>query len=292
MLQLLLEPLTRVGAAHPGGSISAFAIAAVLGLLIGSFLNVVIHRLPLMMQREADNYLAQEAGRSAAHSGRYNLLTPRSACPHCATPVAPAYNIPLLGYLFLRGRCAHCKTSISVRYPLVELASTLLSGWLGWHFGLGAAGVAALVFAYFLLALSVIDAQTQLLPDSLTLPLLWLGLLFNLAGLFVPLSDAVAGAMAGYLALWTIYWIFKFTTGKEGIGYGDFKLMAALGAWLGWQALPLLLLTASCLGAAGGIVMVLMKRRAADQSLPFGPYLALAGMLMLLYGKSFLVFDW
>ena len=287
MLDSLLELLISADV-HRSGSPLAALIAAGIGLLIGSFLNVVIHRLPKMMQREADNYLAHETGNTAPHTDRYNLLTPRSACPHCAAPVAIGHNIPVLGYLLLRGRCARCEAVISPRYPLVEILSALMSAWLGWHFGLGAAGLAALAFAYFLIALSVIDAQTQLLPDSLTLPLLWLGLLVNLNGGFAPLSDAVLGAAAGYLALWIIYWVFRLATGKEGMGYGDFKLMAALGAWLGWQALPLVLLLASCLGAAVGIAMVLAKRQAADHPLPFGPYLAIAGMLMLLYGKSFL----
>lgn len=276
---------------HRSGSPLAALVAAGIGLLIGSFLNVVIHRLPKMMQREADNYLAHETGKSAPHTDRYDLLTPRSACPQCAAPVPGGYNIPVVGYLLLRGRCARCEAAIPLRYPLVEILSALLSAWLGWHYGLGNAGLAALAFAYFLIALSVIDAQTQLLPDSLTLSLLWLGLLVNLNGSFAPLSDAVLGAAAGYLALWAIYWFFRLATGKEGMGYGDFKLMAALGAWLGWQALPLILLLASCLGAVIGIAMVLMKRKAADQALPFGPYLAIAGMLMLLYGKSFLYFS-
>jgi len=293
MLDTLLEPLLQLHLSadmHRGGSPLAALIAAGIGLLIGSFLNVVIHRLPKMMQREADNYLAHETGQAQPHTDRYNLLTPRSACPHCAAPVPAGYNIPVAGYLLLRGRCARCTATISRRYPLVEVFSALMSAWLGWHFGLGAAGLAALLFAYFLVALSVIDAQTQLLPDSLTLPLLWLGLLINLNGLFAPLSDVVLGAAAGYLSLWAIYWVFRLITGKEGMGYGDFKLMAALGAWLGWQALPFVLLLASCLGAVIGIAMVLMKRKAADQTLPFGPYLAIAGMLILLYGKSFLYF--
>ena len=291
MLESLLE-LTTSADLHRSGSTPAALMAGGVGLLIGSFLNVVIHRLPQMMQREADNYLAHETGKNAPHTERYNLLTPRSACPHCAAPVPAGYNIPVLGYLLLQGRCTRCEATISPRYPLVEILSTLLSAWLGWHFGLGAAGLAALVFAYFLIALSVIDTQTQLLPDSLTLPLLWLGLLVNLNGNFAPLGDAVLGAAAGYLVLWAIYWVFRFATGKEGMGYGDFKLMAALGAWLGWQVLPLVLLLASCLGAMIGIAMVLMKRKTTDQTLPFGPYLAIAGMLMLLYGKSFCYFCW
>ena len=275
---------------HGGGNAVAAALAACAGLLIGSFLNVVIHRLPQMMQREAENYLAHEAGHSLPHGERYNLWTPRSACPHCAAPVAPRHNIPLLGYLLLRGRCAACGTAISRRYPAVEILTALLSALTAWHFGLGLEGVAALAFLYFLIALGFIDAHTQLLPDSLTLPLLWLGLLVNLGGVFVPLADAVIGAAAGYLVLWSIYWIFRLATGKEGMGYGDFKLLAALGAWLGWQALPLILVLASCSGAVVGIGMVILRKHSKDQSIPFGPYLALGGVLMLLYGKSLLLF--
>ncbi|WP_051516643.1 A24 family peptidase [Herbaspirillum sp. RV1423] len=285
----MFELLTLAGV-QEGGSVAVAAVAACLGLLIGSFLNVVIHRLPHMMEREAENYLARETGQSLPHRERYDLWTPRSACPRCATPVAARHNIPLLGYLLLRGRCAHCREAISLRYPVVEAVSALMSAWVAWRFGLGTTGLAALAFTYFLIALSFIDARTQLLPDSLTLPLLWLGLLVNLAGAFVPLRDAVAGAAAGYLVLWAIYWIFRLATGKEGMGYGDFKLMAALGAWLGWQALPLVLALASCLGAAVGLAAVALRRQSSDQAIPFGPYLALAGMLMLLYGKSFLSF--
>lgn len=286
----MLELLSSGATAAPASTAAAL-IAAVIGLLIGSFLNVVIHRLPAMAQRQAEAEAAAAAGQEPAPAPRYNLLTPRSACPHCAVPVAPQYNLPLLGYLFLRGRCAACSAPISLRYPLVESISALLSAWLGWHYGLGLAGCAALLLAYFLIALSFIDAQTQLLPDSLTLPLLWLGLLINLNGLFTPLSDAVLGAVLGYLALWALYWAFLLITGKEGMGYGDFKLMAALGAWMGWQVLPLVLLLASTLGAVFGYGMVLARRKTMDQALPFGPCLAIAGLLMLLYGKALLYFE-
>lgn len=286
----MFQFLTMTEAYRHGGDAMAVVIAACLGLLAGSFLNVVIHRLPHMMQREADNYLANETGQSLPHSDRYNLWTPRSACPHCSRPIAARHNIPMLGYLLLGGRCAHCREAIALRYPLVEALSALASACVAWRFGLGVTGLSALAFTYFLIALSFIDAQTQLLPDSLTLPLLWLGLLANLQGAFVPLTDAVIGAAAGYLVLWAIYWFFRLATGKEGIGYGDFKLMAALGAWLGWQVLPLVLVLASCMGAVVGIAAVLTRRRSVEQAIPFGPYLALAGMLMLLYGKTLLLF--
>jgi leader peptidase (prepilin peptidase) / N-methyltransferase len=285
----LLTALERHATAANSGTL-ALAAAAVIGLLVGSFLNVVIHRLPAMMQREADNYLAQETGQPLPHQQRYDFIRPRSACPHCTTTLAGIHNVPLLSYLLLRGRCAYCQAPISRRYPAVELTSALLSVILIQHFGFSQTGLAALVLLYFLIALSFIDADTQLLPDSLTLPLLWLGLLVNLQGLFVPLSDAVTGAMSGYLFLWAIYWAFRLITGKEGIGYGDFKLMAALGAWLGWQLLPLILLLASCFGAIAGVSLVLLKKRRSNQSLPFGPYLALAGILALLTGSSWLSF--
>lgn len=285
----MLHFLTLTGTVAGGDTTSAM-IAACAGLLIGSFLNVVIYRLPKMMQREAENYLAAETGQSAPHRERYNLWTPRSACPQCERPIAIVYNIPLLGYLMAGGRCAGCNAAIALRYPLVEALTALGSAWVVWYCGLGVTGLSALLFLYFLIALSVIDAQTQLLPDSLTLPLLWLGLLVNLNGTFVSLHHAVIGAAAGYLALWSIYWAFRFMTGKEGMGYGDFKLMAALGAWLGWQALPLVLVLASCMGAVVGMATVLSRRRSMEQAMPFGPYLALAGILMLLYGKTLLLF--
>lgn len=285
MLELLTAFERQATATNTGGL--ALAAAAVIGLLAGSFLNVVIHRLPAMMQREADNYLAQETGQPLPHQQRYDLLQPRSACTHCATPLAGIHSVPLLSYLLLRGRCAYCRAAISRRYPLIELVSALLSVILIQHFGFSQTGLAALVLLYFLIALSVIDADTMLLPDSLTLPLLWLGLLVNLSGLFAPLKDAVTGAMIGYLFPLAIYWICRLISGKEGIGYGDFKLMAALGAWLGWQLLPLVLL-ACCFGAIVGISLMLLKKHRLDQPLPFGPYLALAGMLALLTGRSWL----
>jgi leader peptidase (prepilin peptidase)/N-methyltransferase len=262
--------------------------AGALGLLIGSFLNVVIYRLPRMMQRATDNFIAQESGQELPHPQRYNLLLPRSCCPRCEQAVKPQHNIPVLSYLLLRGRCGQCRQPISLTYPLVETFSALLSALLVWRFGAGVEGVAALLFAYFLLSMSIIDAQTQLLPDDLSLPLMWLGLLVNLGHTFAPLQDAVIGAAAGYGMLWLIFWAFKLATGKDGLGYGDFKLLAALGAWLGWQALPFILLMASALGAVVGIALVVFRKQARDQPIPFGPYLAIAGMLALLHGKDWL----
>lgn len=265
-----------------------FFLAAVFGLLIGSFLNVVIHRLPIMMQRESDNYVAHESGKPLPHTERYNLMVPRSACPQCKHQIGALENVPVLSYLALRGKCAACKAPISMRYPLVEMLTGALSALLIWHFGSGWVGLASLVFVYLLIAMTFIDADTQLLPDDLTLPLLWIGLLLNLSGLFVPLQDAVIGAAAGYLSLWAIYWVFKLLTGKEGMGYGDFKLLAALGAWLGWKMLPIIILFASLVGAAVGIALIVFTRRARDNPIPFGPYLAAAGLLALLYGKPIL----
>ena len=268
------------------GNLPGAVLAGVFGLLIGSFLNVVIHRVPKMMQRESDNYVAHESGKPLPHTERFNLMLPRSACPQCGHRITALENIPVISYLFLRGKCAGCKTPISARYPTIELLTGILSAFLIWRFGSGLAGLATLLFAYLLIAMTFIDADTQLLPDDLTLPLLWAGLLVNLHATFVPLSDAVIGAAAGYLSLWSIYWLFKLATGKEGMGYGDFKLLAALGAWLGWSMLPIILLLSSVVGAIVGICLIVFNKRGRDNPIPFGPYLAAAGMIALLYGKQ------
>jgi leader peptidase (prepilin peptidase) / N-methyltransferase len=270
----------------PPGSLLPAVFAGVLGLLIGSFLNVVIHRLPKMMQRESDNYVAQESDRPLPHTDRYNLMVPRSACPHCGHRIGAIENIPVISYLFLRGKCIECKAPISVRYPIVEALSGALSAALIWHFGSGIAGLSTLLFTYLLIAMTFIDADTQLLPDDLTFPLLWIGLLINLNGTFVPLNEAVVGAAAGYLSLWSIYWLFKLVTGKEGMGYGDFKLLAALGAWLGWKMLPVIILLSSLVGAIIGVSLILFARHGRNNPIPFGPYLAAAGMIALLYGNG------
>ncbi|HEY9100765.1 A24 family peptidase [Chitinimonas sp.] len=267
-----------------------FCLATLLlGLMIGSFLNVVIHRLPKMMEAEFRHDCALiDLSEDAPQPERtkYNLVVPRSACPQCGRLIAGYDNIPVLSWLLLHGRCRHCKTPISARYPLVELATGLLSGGLAWHFGWGAAAAGALLFGWFMMALFWIDADTYLLPDSLTLPLLWLGLLFNLGNTYVPLPQAVVGAVAGYLSLWSVYWLFKLATGKEGMGYGDFKLLAAIGAWLGWQALPIVILLSSIVGAVIGIGMVVMAKRGWSKPLPFGPYLAIAGLVALIWGPA------
>jgi leader peptidase (prepilin peptidase)/N-methyltransferase len=267
------------------GSLGPAIAAAVLGLLIGSFLNVVIHRVPKMIQRESDNYVAHESGKELPHTDRYNLMVPRSSCPHCGHQITALENIPVISWLVLRGKCRACKAPISARYPAVELFTALLSGVLVWRFGSGWTGLATLLFTYLLLAMTFIDFDTKFLPDDLTYPLLWAGLLVNMNGMFVPLRDAVIGAAAGYLALWSVYWLFKLATGKEGMGYGDFKLLAALGAWLGWQMLPTIILLSSVVGAIVGISLILVARRSRDNPIPFGPYLAAAGMIALLYGE-------
>lgn len=265
----------------------AFAAAAgLIGLLVGSFLNVVIHRLPKMMEQDWAQQCAELRGETPPAGGRLGLATPRSRCPHCGHTIGALENIPVASWLFLRGRCAACKKPISVRYPLVELVSGLLSAGAAWHFGPGLAAVGAIVFVWAMIALTGIDIDTQLLPDSITLPLLWLGLLLNLAGTYAPLSSAVIGAAAGYLSLWSVYWAFRLVTGKEGMGFGDFKLFAAIGAWLGWQALPLTILISSLVGAVVGIGLIVLARRGRHIPMPFGPYLAAAGLISLFWGEE------
>lgn len=260
-------------------------IAGVLGLVVGSFLNVVIHRLPRMLQAQWKAQCADLEGRPMPQASRYNLWVPGSQCPSCGTALQVVHNIPVISYLVLRGRCAFCHTPISARYPVVEASTALLFAWAAAHFGWSAAGAAALILTAFLLALAAIDADTTLLPDDLTLPLIWIGLLVNLRATYAPLPEAVIGAIAGYLSLWSVYWVFKLLTGKEGMGYGDFKLLAALGAWLGWKMLLPIILMSSLVGAAVGIVLIVLARRGREIPIPFGPYLAAAGFLVLLYGN-------
>ena len=267
------------------------ALAAVLGLLVGSFLNVVIHRLPRMMENDwraqCDELTAttEQTQTAATEKAKYNLVVPRSACPHCGHQITAAENIPIVSYLVLRGRCRGCKTKISPRYPIVEGITGLLSALVAWHFGFGIAAISAIVLVWALIALTFIDADTQMLPDSITLPLVWLGLIVNINRTFTDLRSAVLGAVFGYLALWTVYWAFKLITKKEGMGYGDFKLLAAIGAWLGWQVLPLVILLSSVVGAVVGIILIVLARLGRNIPLPFGPYLAMAGFIALLWGQ-------
>jgi len=266
-------------------SVSLVLYAAVLGLLVGSFLNVVIHRVPKMMERDWTEQCAELRGEAVAEAAPFNLVVPRSRCPQCGHAISAIENIPLLSYFVLRGRCRACKVNISPRYPLVEALSGLLTGYAAWHFGLGWASAGAIVFVWCMITLTFIDFDTQLLPDSITLPLLWGGLLFNTAGVYTDLSSAVIGAAAGYLALWSVYWAFKLITGKEGMGYGDFKLLAAIGAWVGWKLLPLTILASSLVGAVVGIALIVFTRHGRNVPIPFGPYLAAAGIIALFWGN-------
>jgi leader peptidase (prepilin peptidase) / N-methyltransferase len=262
------------------------ALAGVIGLMVGSFLNVVIHRLPKMMEREWQAQCAELGGKPAEPLPAYNLMVPRSACPQCGHPITAAENIPVISYLLLRGKCKGCGAPISARYPMVEAMTGILSAFAAWHFGFGAAGLGALLLIWALIALTFIDIDTHLLPDSITLPLLWLGLILSFSGAFTDLRSAVIGAVAGYLALWAVYWLFKLATGKEGMGYGDFKLLSALGAWLGWQMLPLVILLASVVGAVAGIGLIVAARHGRNVPIPFGPYLAGGGLIALLWGHD------
>ncbi len=266
----------------------AFVLCAlVLGLLVGSFLNVVIHRLPIMMQRDWQSQAREFLKLPAEPVGAvFNLFLPHSRCPHCDHQIRAWENIPLISWLALRGKCSACKAPISKRYPLVELACGLLSGYVAWHFGFSWQSGAMLLLTWGLLAMSMIDVDHQLLPDSLVLPLLWLGLIVNSFGLFASLEDALWGAVVGYLALWSVYWLFKLVTGKEGMGYGDFKLLAMLGAWGGWQVLPLTVLLSSVVGAVLGTVMLRMQKAESGTPIPFGPYLAIAGWVALFWGDQ------
>ncbi|MCL2523176.1 MAG: A24 family peptidase [Betaproteobacteria bacterium] len=261
-------------------------IAGLLGLCVGSFLNVMIHRLPLIMEREWQGQCAELRGEPPPPGEPLSLARPRSRCPHCGHRITALENIPLLSYLLLKGRCAGCGQRISPRYPSVELLTGLLSAYAAWHFGPTPQLAGALLLIWALIALAAIDLDTQLLPDAITLPLLWLGLAFNLAGSFTDIHSAVIGAMAGYLALWSVFWLFKLATGKEGMGYGDFKLLAALGAWLGWTLLPAIILISSVVGALVGITLIVVVRHGRNVPIPFGPYLAAAGVIALFWGEA------
>ncbi|MDD2722024.1 MAG: A24 family peptidase [Gallionella sp.] len=261
------------------------AFCGLLGLMVGSFLNVVIHRLPKMMERGWQQQCAELRGEHPAQLEPYSLVVPRSACPRCKHQISALENIPVISYLVLRGKCSACHTPISPRYPLIEAISGVLCGFAAWHFGYGLTAAGAFVLIWALIVLTAIDLDTQLLPDDINFPLLWIGLILNLNGAFVSLHDALLGAVFGYLSLWSVYWLFKLLTGKEGMGYGDFKLLAALGAWLGWQMLPLIIILSSLVGAVVGILLIVALKHGRNIPIPFGPYLAGGGLIALFWGQ-------
>ncbi|MCS6099631.1 prepilin peptidase [Shewanella baltica] len=283
------------------------ALSFIFAATIGSFLNVVIHRFPVMMKREwqqeCNQYLQEYHEDIVKKIGidqlnkpiddfpeKYNLVVPGSACPKCKTSIKPWHNLPLLGWLMLKGKCAACHAPISARYPIIEFVTGLLIATLAWHFGPSWQFIFASILTFVLVALTGIDLDEMLLPDQMTLPLLWLGLIINLNHTFASPTDAIIGAAAGYLSLWSIFWLFKILTGKEGMGYGDFKLLAVFGAWLGWQMLPLVILLSSLVGAVVGITMIVSKRLKQGNPIPFGPYIAAAGWIALLFGQQ--IVDW
>lgn len=264
-----------------------YSCVTILGLLVGSFLNVVIYRVPEMMRREwrqeCLEFLEQP---TEPQQASFNLIIPRSRCGHCGHQISALENIPVLSYLFLKGKCSSCGAHISFQYPLVELFTGLVSLWVAWHFGVSIQTVFALILSWSLIAASGIDLGHKLLPDNIVLPLLWLGILMSFFDIFIDLEASVIGAMAGYMSLWSVYIIFKITTGKEGMGHGDFKLLAMLGAWMGWKVLFVIILTSSIVGAIVGISMIVLKKTSRGTQIPFGPYLAAAGWISLLYGDQ------
>jgi leader peptidase (prepilin peptidase)/N-methyltransferase len=266
------------------------ALAGVIGLLVGSFLNVVVYRLPIMMQRnwrrECTEYLQLEPTDMQPREEPFNLIFPLSQCPACHTLIKPYQNIPVISYLFLKGRCASCRNPISLRYPAIEIFTAITTAIVAWHFGYTPQAVFAMVLTWSIIALSVIDIDHMLLPDSITLPVLWLGMGLSLFNLFTDANSSIIGAIAGYLALWLVYHLFKLATGKEGMGYGDFKLLALFGAWLGWQYLPVIILLSSLVGAVIGLTMIIAVKRDHTAPIPFGPYLAMAGWITLLWGHD------
>lgn len=282
----MLNGLIEISSVLQQNSAIFITLSTILGLMVGSFLNVVIHRLPKMMEREWHNNCLELQGKDIPQTSKYTLASPRSACPKCGHPISALENIPLISYLALKGQCRGCKAPIGARYPLIEALTGLLIGLVSWKFGYSSTTVFAWIFTFSLIALTFIDFDTQLLPDDITLPLLWLGLLFNLNTGFTDLQSAVIGAAAGYLTLWSIYWLFKLVTGKEGMGYGDFKLLAAIGAWFGWQLLPAVILLSSILGAVIGIGLIVLTKRGREVPMPFGPFLAIGGIAALFLGQQ------
>lgn len=272
-----------------------YGLVFLVSLMVGSFLNVVIHRLPIMMENSWKQEYSAYFTRENEHvndeilvhepndSEPYNLIKPDSTCPVCGHKIRPWENIPIVSYLWLKGKCASCKTPISLRYPCVELFTALTSTFAAFYFGPSSQALWAIVLTYFLVAMLFIDLDKMLLPDQLTLPLLWLGLLLSTQSVFVDMQSAIWGAAIGYLSLWLVYWMFKIATGKEGMGYGDFKLLAALGAFVGWQGLPIIILFSSLVGAMAGVAIMVFKNKGKSLAIPFGPYLAVAGWITLLF---------
>lgn len=265
-----------------------FSLIGLIGLLMGSFLNVVIFRTPKMMEQEFRSECCDflDVQNTEKDQRKLSLSTPNSTCPECQSPIKPWQNIPVISYIFLKGKCAECNAPISLRYPAIELVTSLLSVLMIGVLGFNIESLVALLLLWTLITLTMIDIDTQLLPDSITLPLLWLGLIANSFGLYTDLTDAMWGAVWGYLSLWSVYWLFKIVTGKEGMGYGDFKLLAALGAWMGWQLLPLIILLSSLVGAVIGIAGIIILGRNKNIPIPFGPYLAIAGGIAFLWGND------
>jgi len=278
--------LTELSSMLQGDSTLFITVSVIFGLMVGSFLNVVIYRLPKIMEQEWHNNCLELQGKDIPAQQQFTLSKPRSSCPHCGHKIKAIENVPVISYLLLRGRCSACKTPISIRYPLVEALTGALIGLTSWQFGYTSATLFAWVFVFALIALTFIDFDTQLLPDDITLPLLWLGLLFNLHSGFTDLESAVIGAMAGYLMLWSVFWLFKLIRGKEGMGYGDFKLLAAIGAWFGWKLLPAVILLSSTLGAIIGIALIVLTKRSKEVPIPFGPFLAIGGIAALFFGQQ------
>lgn len=277
---------TEISSLLQGDSSLFITVSVILGLIVGSFLNVVIYRLPKMMEQEWHHNCLELQGKEIPPQTKFTLSSPRSSCPHCGHKIKALENIPVISYLLLKGRCSSCKSPISMRYPLVEALTGALIGLTSWQFGYTTVTLFAWVFVFALIALTFIDFDTQLLPDDITLPLMWLGLLFNLNHGFTDLKSAVIGAMAGYLVLWSVFWLFKLIRGKEGMGYGDFKLLAAIGAWFGWQLLPAVILLSSTLGAVIGIALMIATKRSKDVPIPFGPFLAIGGIAALFFGQQ------
>ena len=276
-------PLLQAFESQPALFATTVAFAA---LAVGSFLNVVIHRLPQMLERQWRAELAELDARETPSAPTYNLVLPRSQCPLCGHRISALENIPLISYLVLGGKCSACKAGISPRYPVVEALTAALSGYIAWRYGFAWTTAAALAFAWTMIALACIDLDTFYLPDDITLPLIWAGLLVNMGGTFVDLQSAVIGAIAGYFVLWVVFWTYKLATGKDGMGYGDFKLLAAIGAWLGWKMLPVVVLLSSCVGAAVGISLIVFARHERSVPIPFGPYLVLGGLIAMFWGDA------